>query len=166
MAPNKQDTAKSLLASIHSDLSDTQQLLTLLQEERSCLDNNQHGALTEFSQKKETLTQQLDQRATQRHLALAPFNLQCGNRKEWLTSLAFFKDTDSGIALQNSWEQLEILLKECDIAMQVNEKIIAALLHSARQFISVLTGHTKDAQTYDAGGKTSSHTLSNEFISA
>ena len=158
------NVAKHVLSTLEQDALALNQMLALLSQERACLESNNHKELETFNQQKSSLSNLLDQRAKQRSQQLQQLGLNSDNAQQWSKALEVFDKTAEGAALRNTWLEVEKTLNECNIAMAINEKIVATLLQSAKQFISALQGTESSANVYDSSGRSSASASSAGII--
>lgn len=167
MTMHANDTiAKEILDSLNSDLADLNRMLDILSEERNCLENVDHSKLESYTEQKSELSRLLDNRAKQRTDKLNSMDLKCGNANEWKQTLAALNPSQYGSTITATWNKVEHALKQCNSAAQINEKIVASLLQSARQFIAALRGTDDSSKVYDASGRTTKNTGQLEFVQA
>ena len=141
-------------------------MLNILGEERNCLESADHSKLESYTEQKSELSHSLDHRAKQRTQKLNSLDLKCGNASEWKQTLAALKPTQYGSTITATWSKVEHALNQCDTATQINEKIVASILQSARQFIAALRGTDDNSIVYDASGRTTNNTGQLEFVQA
>lgn len=158
------NVARHVLNSLEQDQLDLNQMLTLLSQERECLESSNHKELDSFNQKKSSLSALLDQRARQRTQHLQQIGLSSDNAQQWNKALEVFDKTSEGKVLRKAWVEVESTLNECNTAMMINEKIVATLLQSAKQFISALQGSESTANVYDSTGRSSASASSAGII--
>lgn len=156
--------ASTVLESLRQDLDDLQKMLDLLAQERKILETNQHEELESLTARKSSLSSILDLRSSQRDQHLAQAGLHCKSAKQWEEALDSFDATPQGPELRKLWQKVEVKLQTCKDAMLTNEKIVASLLQSTRQFISALRGSDNQSQVYDASGRSSTSSISTGLV--
>ncbi len=158
--------AQETLNSLRQDLSNLDEILSILQEERSYLESTDHSQLDAFTHSKSKLSGLLDERAKARTQLLNSINLRCDNAQQWEATLSTFDKTIHGSDIRSTWAKVEDNLKLCDTATQVNGKIVASLLQSAKQFITALQGNDNNSGVYNADGLAATERRSEGFIQA
>ena len=146
--------AEFLRTSLELDLRDLEALNTLLSEERSALEQTEIASLQAIAGRKSDLVSELDRRAKQRQTQLQANRLPSQGSQDWLKTIEHI-ESKSGLKLWALWRDVEAALKNCNTLLQINEKIISAMHHSASRFIDEL--HEKSgaqkAGTYGAKGE-------------
>lgn len=123
------------LASVLDDMQQTvDQLLTVLESERTALDNGNPKALDEAGTNKQTLMQRLEQLDTERLLL---------SREQPVRNAA----------LQPEWSRVVESLARCHALNQRNGSTVNQRLIQVRQALSILTGHVGESAIYGRSGE-------------
>lgn len=149
--PDPKALAQHFLRSLQQDKTDLAALENCLTEERSVLESSDHNRLPTYTEQKAKLTQQLEQRYTERLKTLQP-GMTPANSEGWRKLLQQLQD-DSKLPLVALWDEVEKQLKDCQKLLLINEKIVAGLQNNVSQLMNALRGATGSGQTYSAKGK-------------
>lgn len=151
--------AEYLKTSLELDLQDLEQLSKLLIEEKKSLEQSSYDTLENITHKKLDITQSLERRSAQRNKQLNSQGLGSEDSKRWLETIEQV-EARSGLRLWSVWRAVEKELKSCDRLLKVNEKIAAAIHHSANRFLGLIKEETNKLDIgYNATG--SSETSNN-----
>jgi len=151
LLPDTKALAQHFLRSLQQDKTDLAALDKCLTEERKVLESSDHNKLPTYTEQKATLTNQLEQRYTERLKSLKP-EMTPTNPEGWHKLLQQLQD-DSKLPLVALWSEVEQQLKDCQQLLLINEKIVAGLQNNVSQLMNVLRGVTGSGQTYSAKGK-------------
>ena len=144
--------AEYLKTSLELDLQDLGQLSELLIEEKKNLEQSSYDALENITHKKLDITQSLERRSVQRNKQLNSQGLGSEDSKSWLETIEQV-EASSGLRLWSVWRSVEKELKSCDRLLKVNEKIAAAIHHSANRFLGLIKEETNKLDIgYNATG--------------
>ncbi|TAL89962.1 MAG: flagellar protein FlgN [Rhodanobacter sp.] len=123
------------LASVLDDMQHSaNQLLTVLEAERSALDSVSTDALDQAGTRKQALMQQLEQLDAERQLLCR-------------------EQPARQAALEPEWARVVQLLRHCHTLNQRNGSIVNQRLIRVRQALAILTGHPGERELYDRSGE-------------
>lgn len=130
---------------LQRDITNAQQLLSLLHEERTALESRDYTLFEALVAPKQQLISQLEQ-----NLAV---------RQQHLRQLGFHNDGDAltaarthAPAVAKCWHSAADLWQECQTASQVNEQICRRTRLVVERVLDVLRGQHSQSATYDATG--------------
>ncbi|MEO6798902.1 MAG: flagellar protein FlgN [Rhodanobacter sp.] len=123
------------LASVLADMQQTtDQLLAVLEAERTALDSASSKALDQAGTQKQALTQQLEQLDAERQLLCR-------------------EQPARQVALEKEWQHVVQSLRQCQRLNQRNGSMVNQRLALVRQALAVLTGHTGERELYGRSGE-------------
>lgn len=143
---------------LQRDTANSEQLLTLLLDERKTLEIRDYSAFEALVMPKQQLIKQLEQ-----NLAV---------RRQHLRQMGFNNDLDAlqaaraqAATVAACWESAAVLWEDCQTASQVNEQICRRTRIVVERVLDVLRGQHSQSATYDANGSAerrgSGRTISN-----
>ena len=143
---------------LERDSSLSSQLLTILQEERTALEQRDYPRFDALLINKSALVEQLE-----RHLAV---------RQQHLQQMGFSSDTEALDVARSQfpsvaqvWEGAATLWQSCQQANQINDQISRRTRVVVEQVLDALRGQQSQSTTYDAAGNAnrsnSGRTISN-----
>ena len=157
--------AQQVLRTLIDDKSDLQAMVKLLREERTVLEQREHGALEQYAEQKIALAAKLETRHKARESLLPHSGATAANNQSWRASIETL-EKKSSVTLLPSWEEVETLLRESQELLQINEKIVGSMQNNVSRFMSALRGETGSGQTYTAAGKAQTYSDKQPIISA
>ena len=142
----------------------TDELLSLLEQERSHLQQRNHSAMPPLLEQKQQLMSQLEQGAElrQQWLAHTPQQAEQTQEERWSTLLTQL----GGPTLGKLWETFKDKLVACQQDNEVNGKMIGRGQQSIRQLLTLLKGQIETPTLYNQSGNTQSHNLSQTVVKA
>lgn len=142
---------------LQQDITHSEQLLSILQQERQALESRDYNDLENLIDQKKNLVEQLENNAAQ--------------RKRWLSQHGMIDDfaalNTAKIQAPNvvtRWETAATVWRECQTANQVNEQICRRTRLVVENVLNILRGQNAAAPTYDAKGY-SQHSQNGRTIS-
>lgn len=153
---NKNDITNSGLLSANINLSRTscKQLLALLTEEQTLLAQRSFPALERLIQQKTLLLKRLEDCAKERNIWVEQYQLQTQERSN--DTHKAFAYWAKKMGLNDSWQELQALLSECQRANEVNGKIMIRSHATHKQLLDILRGQSGATNLYnDKGAKRS-----------
>lgn len=130
---------------LQQDITHSEQLLAVLQQERHALENRDYNDLENLIAQKKHFVMQLENNAKQ--------------RKRWLSQHGMADDFVALNAAKTQapdvitrWEAAATVWRECQTANQVNEQICRRTRLVVENVLNILRGETAPAATYDANG--------------
>jgi flagella synthesis protein FlgN len=142
---------KSLWSDLHQtlsqDLSLTEQLLIILKQERSALEEREYSSLKTNLETKKGLLGQLEQNAKLRSQQL----YQAGFQDEARTLAAAKTAAPTTAKL---WQQLRQQWTQCQEFNEINDRIAQRTRLVVRQILDIMRGQENNARTYSAQGYT------------
>lgn len=154
-SPVSPKVAQQLLQVIEHDCQLANQLKTILQEEKTLLEQRQYNAHSELVQTK-----------TQRLIALEDADQK---RRQLLAEMGFSADRDGFEAFlknvpaswqerfRQHWDQLSDTMNTCGRLNRVNGKILAHAQHSMERLMTIIKGTVNQVAVYQANGRKSSN---------
>jgi flagella synthesis protein FlgN len=161
MTPATIQTVHQLL---ENSIRITDELLSLLEQERSHLQQRNHNAIPPLLEQKQQLMSQLEQGAELRQQWLADTPQQTDQTQEelWCTLLTEL----GGPTLSTLWDAFKDKLVACQQGNEVNGKMIGRGQQSIRQLLTLLKGQVETPKLYNQAGNTQSHSLSQTVVKA
>ncbi|CEG56418.1 flagella synthesis protein FlgN [Legionella fallonii] len=143
---------KDLASRLEQEINWVEQLNLLLSEEKMALTTRQFDALEELANKKQALSDKIEESAKQR-VALTKKNNQdtgdVASLKEFLKSCTSEENTQ--ISTLNN--KLAEVLTICQDLNNVNGQVIVSNIHTRQQIVKALSGNTNEAvSVYTATG--------------
>jgi flagella synthesis protein FlgN len=144
---------------IAQDMNATEQLKSLLLQERELLEKREHDGLPAIIDQKDQLLDALAQNARQRQQLLQNLGLKA-TAQSWEELLVAHTALSP---LRDSWKALTQAFGECQRLNEVNGKMIARSKQTLGNLLNILRGQVAAPQLYTQSGSTtgnvSSHTL-------
>ncbi len=143
---------KTLANHLEQEIKWVEQLNLLLSEEKMVLTARQFDALEELANKKQTLSNQIEESAKQR-VALIK---NSGHETEEIASLKEYLKSctpEENTLISNLNNKLAETLTVCKDLNSVNGQVIASNIHARQQIVKALSGNNGDAvSVYTATG--------------
>lgn len=130
------------------DIPLTEQLLALLQQERSMLEQRQYDGYQQLINDKQQLLVQLEQHATERQQLLLAAGFE--DEASALTSL----DKQAPI-IANAWRKLSEQWQQCKQLNEINERIAKRTRLVVGQMLDILRGQNNQTKLYTRQGDAS-----------
>lgn len=143
--------AQQLLQAIEQDYKLAQTLKTLLQEEKTILEQRQYAAHTSLLSRKTQLLMELDQADNTRRQIMLEMGLQLDKAGFDL----FVSQVPSSWQerFQTSWEKLSDTMNTCARLNKVNGKILAHSQNSMERLMSIIKGTASQVSIYQSNGR-------------
>jgi flagellar biosynthesis/type III secretory pathway chaperone len=130
------------------------ELLTALSDERTALERRDFDAFSQSVQTKQACAAGLE------HSEQKLFHLMAGagfseNRDGFMNFLESLDPGSDRSGIHDTWNQLHLLMTDCQKQNRINGQIINASMHNTQQALDILNGRDLHASTYDQSGKTS-----------
>ena len=144
------NSIKNLASHLEQEINWVEELNTLLSEEKIVLTTRQFDALEELANKKQTLSNKIEESAKQRIDFISNSNNNVSlSLKEFLMNCPS-EETNQINKLNN---KLAELLATCRELNNVNGQVIANNMHTRQQIVNALSGNKVDAvSVYTATG--------------
>jgi flagella synthesis protein FlgN len=127
------------------DIPFTEQLLALLQQERSKLEQRQYDGYQQLISDKQLLLAQLEQHASERRQLLAA----AGFEDEAAALVALDKQAP---IIANAWRKLSEQWQQCQQLNEINERIAKRTRLVVGQILDILRGQNNQAKLYTKQG--------------
>jgi len=141
-----------------------QQLMQLLNDERSVISSNDGDALEKITANKEKLAKEIqaDTQVCTQYLQQAGFSADKNGLIEYFKSC-----TDShSKQLKTVWQKLQALLKECQEENRINGRLLGSSQRRIKQALSILQGKSVSEELYGRGGETVNESMGNSLTHA
>jgi len=150
---------------LEDSIQSTNELLSLLEQERTHLTQRNHSVIPALLEQKQQLMSQLEQGALQRQQWLAQAPQQHDQQspdERWNTVL-----TDlGGPTLTKLWETFKDNLTSCQQNNEINGRMIGRGQQSIRQLLTLLKGQIETPTLYNQAGCTQNQSLSQTVVKA
>ncbi|RLT92593.1 flagella synthesis protein FlgN [Ketobacter sp.] len=143
--------AQQLLRAIEKDYALAQTLKTVLQEEKSILEQRQYAAHSALLSRKTQLLMELDQADHARRQAMADMGLQLD--KQGFDLFVQQVPPTWQARFQSGWEKLADTMNACARLNRVNGKILAHAQNSMEHLMSIIKGTANQVSVYQANGR-------------
>lgn len=155
---SRTDELKNLLA---EDIRQLEQLADIIRQEKTCLSSSDMKALDVLTREKNTLLDQIRDRAGRkiRLLVAMGFNPKAGTPSRFIRS-AGLKD------LNECWEEAERKLRQCQQENNNNARVISHLQKRLTRLTDIFRGASGQQQLYGAQGQQTRISGSNVLASA
>jgi len=161
-------TAPATIQTVHQLLENsiraTSELLTLLEQERTHLQQRNHTELPALLEQKQQIMSLLEKGALQRQqwLAHAPQHEVQSQEEHWSALLTGL----GGPTLTKLWDTFKDNLITCQQNNEVNGRMIGRGQQSIRQLLTLLKGQVESPTLYNQAGNTQSQSLSHTVVKA
>lgn len=129
---------------IDSDIHNANELLKLLESEKSALELRQHESLKSLISEKKQIIATLEQNATGRQQILKQLG-KADKPENW-------RELINNFGLNQTWLELEQCLKRCDELNQINERIISRTQQSVGRLLDIFRGQFGQTGIYNEKG--------------
>jgi flagellar biosynthesis/type III secretory pathway chaperone len=143
--------AQHLLQAIEQDIQLAQSLKTILQEEKSLLEQRQYSAHNALLSQKTQLLMELDQADMTRRQIMTEMGLALDKSGFEL----FVQQVPAAWQerFENGWERLTDTMNTCARLNQVNGKILSHARNSMERLMGIIKGSQNQAAVYLANGR-------------
>lgn len=149
---NNNNNIRTLANHLEQEIKWVEQLNLLLSEEKIVLTTRQFDALDELANKKQALSNQIEESAKQRVELIKNTNQESegtASLKEYLKSCS----TEENALISNLNNKLAEILTVCKDLNSVNGQVISSNIHTRQQIVKALSGNNGDAvSVYTATG--------------
>ncbi|HET8706171.1 MAG TPA: flagellar protein FlgN [Pseudomonadales bacterium] len=151
LKPLTPNDSKQFLVILQQDTQLLNDLIIVLDGERSAIEQRDQDKLRALHTRKENLLTELSTSDVNRQRFLLSFN--CKHRSEDILKL--IETTPAGVqkVLRDAWGRLEHAIRECDQRNRLNEKIIFHSRQNVERLLSILCGRNDATDTYQQNGK-------------
>lgn len=143
--------AQQLLQAIEQDFKLAQSLKTVLQEEKSILEQRQYAAHPAILSRKTQLLMELDQADCHRRQAMAEMGLQLDKNGFDLFVRQIPKAWQE--RFETSWQNLADAMNTCARLNKINGKILAHAQNSMERLMSIIKGTANQVSVYQSNGR-------------
>ncbi len=139
-----------LLKSIERDISACNQLISLLEHEHTALIARDTETLESIINDKSTLLSQLNQSAMTRTQWVNHYKNSTQNSQDAM--IHSFTELANETGLQEQWQHLQSLFKQCKAANDINGKTMARSQVTNERLLNILRGQHNTPHLYDGKG--------------
>jgi flagellar biosynthesis protein FlgN len=130
---------------LQQDIAHSEELLSVLQQERQALESREYAELENLIAKKKNLVELLEKNAVQRKRWLAQYGMH-----DDFVALNAAKTQAPEVVTR--WETAATVWRDCQTANQVNEQICRRTRLVVENVLNILRGQNAPSPTYDAKG--------------
>ena len=135
---------------IEQDIKTTEQMITLLADEKTALETKAIDTIEQLSNQKSKLSDNMVDTANARSKILSALALT--NDEQGITELL---EKENNELLINHWSQLKNNLLQCQTSNQVNSKIASRIHQSMQHLLKIVQGKSDKPTIYNPLGNSS-----------